>query len=235
MNRTFKRSAMTCPLCWRGVALSVLLLLSAPLYAQKQKGQKEQANKQPSVVVCPAAPVGEGETPLYVLDGKVVTQEVLMRIAPEDIDSISVLRGEKVPALCRGRVADGLVVIKSKADKDPQVKGRIEELLNSLETSASANPKSTQGSACSLKGKVHSVQRNKVSAPTQVKGTSGTKEISGVKETPCYIVDGKQMSPEEIKAILPEKIESIQVFAQGALLPNGQTADKSTLLITTKK
>ncbi|NDE11866.1 MAG: PDZ domain-containing protein, partial [Chitinophagia bacterium] len=67
----------------------------------------------------PAVIIGkEGKTPLYILDGKIVAS--ISGIAPTDIESVSVLKGEMATKKYGEKAADGVIEIISKknAKKD---------------------------------------------------------------------------------------------------------------------
>lgn len=59
----------------------------------------------------------KGPPPLFILDDKEITQELLKGISPEDIDNISVLKNEKATAIYGEKGKNGVVVITTKTHK----------------------------------------------------------------------------------------------------------------------
>lgn len=57
------------------------------------------------------------ETPLIICDGKEITNEAMQKIAPSDIESIDVLKGEAAKALYKEKGKDGVIVITMKQAK----------------------------------------------------------------------------------------------------------------------
>jgi serine protease Do len=87
-------------------------------FAMAQTGEVIITKKNPKDNA-PAVVIGtDGKTPLYILDGKIVTS--ISDIAPNDIESVSVLKGAMAIKKYGEKAADGVVEIVSKknAKKD---------------------------------------------------------------------------------------------------------------------
>ena len=87
-------------------------------FAMAQTGEVIITKKNPKDNA-PAVVIGtDGKTPLYILDGKIVTS--ISDIAPNDIESVSVLKGAMATKKYGEKAADGVVEIVSKknAKKD---------------------------------------------------------------------------------------------------------------------
>ncbi len=87
-------------------------------FAMAQTGEVIITKKNPKDNA-PAVVIGtDGKTPLYILDGKIVTS--INDIAPNDIESVSVLKGAMATKKYGEKAADGVVEIVSKknAKKD---------------------------------------------------------------------------------------------------------------------
>ena len=87
-------------------------------FAMAQTGEVIITKKNPKDNA-PAVVIGkEGKTPLYILDGKIVTS--ISDIAPTDIESVSVLKGTMATKKYGEKAADGVIEIISKknAKKD---------------------------------------------------------------------------------------------------------------------
>ena len=84
----------------------------------------------------PAVVIGtDGKTPLYILDGKIVTS--ISDIAPTDIESVSVLKGAMAIKKYGEKAADGVVEIVSKKNAKKEV------INNSSKNSSSDSTKVT--------------------------------------------------------------------------------------------
>ena len=81
-------------------------------FAMAQTGEVIITKKNPKDNA-PAVVIGkEGKTPLYILDGKIVTS--ISDIAPTDIESVSVLKGTMATKKYGEKAADGVIEIISK-------------------------------------------------------------------------------------------------------------------------
>ena len=95
-----------------------LLVIFTFHFAMAQTGEVIITKKNPKDNA-PAVVIGtDGKTPLYILDGKIVTS--INDIAPTDIESVSVLKGAMATKKYGEKAADGVVEIVSKknAKKD---------------------------------------------------------------------------------------------------------------------
>jgi serine protease Do len=95
-----------------------LLVIFTFHFAMAQTGEVIITKKNPKDNA-PAVVIGtDGKTPLYILDGKIVTS--INDIAPNDIESVSVLKGAMATKKYGEKAADGVVEIVSKknAKKD---------------------------------------------------------------------------------------------------------------------
>jgi serine protease Do len=100
------------------ILFSLLLVSFSFQFAIAQTGEVIITKKNPKENA-PAVVIGtDGKTPLYILDGKIVTS--ISDIAPNDIESVSVLKGAMAIKKYGEKAADGVVEITSKknAKKD---------------------------------------------------------------------------------------------------------------------
>jgi len=100
------------------ILVSLLLVSFTFHLAMAQTGEVIITKKNPKENA-PAVIIGkEGKTPLYILDGKIVAS--ISGIAPTDIESVSVLKGEMATKKYGEKAADGVIEIISKknAKKD---------------------------------------------------------------------------------------------------------------------
>ena len=100
------------------IIFSLLLVSIASHFAMAQTSEVIITKKNPKDNA-PAVVIGtDGKTPLYILDGKIVTS--INDIAPNDIESVSVLKGAMATKKYGEKAANGVVEITSKknAKKD---------------------------------------------------------------------------------------------------------------------
>ena len=94
------------------ILVSLLLVSFAFHFALAQTGEVIITKKNPKENT-PAVVIGkEGKTPLYILDGKIVTS--ISDISPNDIESVSVLKGAMARKKYGEKAADGVIEIISK-------------------------------------------------------------------------------------------------------------------------
>jgi len=94
------------------ILVSLLLVSFSFQFAMAQTGEviitrKNPKENAPAVIISK-----DGKTPLYILDGKIVTS--INEIAPNDIESVSVLKGAMATKKYGEKAADGVVEIISK-------------------------------------------------------------------------------------------------------------------------
>ena len=63
---------------------------------------------------------GSGQTPLYIVDGVEVTQTMLNQIAPETIESFSILKDATATSLYGSRGANGVMIITTKNGRNSE-------------------------------------------------------------------------------------------------------------------
>jgi serine protease Do len=94
------------------ILVSLLLVSFTFHFVMAQTGEVIITKKNPKDNA-PAVVIGkEGKTPLYILDGKIVTS--ISDIAPTDIESVSVLKGAMATKKYGEKAADGVIEIISK-------------------------------------------------------------------------------------------------------------------------
>ena len=122
--------------------------------------------------------------PLYVLDGKEASKDILSKLNPNDIESIHVLKDKSALGIYGEKGRDGVIVITTKAEaakkKNLRLANKVEEVGDTIHT--------------------HSAD---------VVSIIGEKNIT---VNPLYILDGKEISADTMKEIDPNTIESVTVW-----------------------
>jgi serine protease Do len=129
------------------ILVSLLLVSLTFHFVMAQTGEVIITKKNPKENA-PAVVIGtDGKTPLYILDGKIVSS--INDIAPTDIESVSVLKGAMAIKKYGEKAADGVIEIVSKKNAKKEVTN------NSPKNSSSDSTKVTVTIDGDKKGKVN--------------------------------------------------------------------------------
>jgi serine protease Do len=121
------------------ILVSLLLVSFTFHLAMAQSSEVIVTRKNPKENA-PAVIIGkEGKNPLYILDGKIVAS--ISGIAPTDIESVSVLKGDMAIKKYGEKAADGVIEITSK--KNSKKEGIKDVSKNSSKNSSSDSTKVT--------------------------------------------------------------------------------------------
>ncbi len=134
------------------------------------------------------------QQPLVIVDGKETTVEAMHALDPSTIESISVLKDSASMEIYRGCGANGAIVVTLK--KEGQ----------SAKSQANAVPDfRVSGTVAGEQGSA------KVGVTGGIKGINAVF-VNGVKGTPLYIVDGKEVTNESLSKIEQNRIKSISIL-----------------------
>ena len=164
------------------IIFSLLLVSIATHFAMAQTGEVIITKKNPKENT-PAVMIGtDGKTPLYILDGKIVTS--INDIAPNDIESVSVLKGAMATKKYGEKAANGVVEITSKKNAKKDITN------NSTKNSLSDSTKVTVTIDGDKNGKVNTeVDVNMTVVVDGNKVTINGKEVD--ENDPRLQVEGK--------------------------------------------
>jgi len=141
----------------------------------------------------PDAPRSDSVKPLFIVDGVLVDNRQMAALSPNDIESITVLKGKEAVKLYGDEGANGVLLITTKKSKTP------------------ASGAMTTG-------------------PVMIRLSDSTAA------KPLFYLDGVEISPEQMKAINPSDIESINVLrGEGAIGKYGEKGRNGVVLIQSKK
>lgn len=164
---------------------TIVLLENGKVIQEKKLGGNQYSTFSTGIAV--------GTEPLYILDGKEITKSEEMKIDPEYIDKISVLKGEAAIKLYGNRAKNGVILITLK-------KAKIISQLNN-EVVVVGKPKTNDDMLNAL-----------------------------------WLLDGKEMSKEQIQKLSPDSIQSMNVWkGEEATKKYGDKGKKGVIEITTKK
>jgi TonB-dependent SusC/RagA subfamily outer membrane receptor len=193
-----------------------------------------------------------GQKPLFILDGEVISESVMKVIDPNKIESIGILKDASAVAVFGEKGKGGVVQITTKKGKtnDAPAAGRIvlrgvptdnskvlEERVLIVSDTVQLNGKTVFVKSNNLKdGEFMATNFDgagnvieKVKVEIQPKGSS--------KNSPSLIfIDGEKKTKKELDALSPDQIKSVEVLkGESAIKEYGAEAKDGVIKITTKK
>jgi TonB-dependent SusC/RagA subfamily outer membrane receptor len=183
--------------------LGLLWFFAAPASAQEPDKAKGDTKKE--VLTMP-------ENALYIVGGEERSYaEIVGKVTPEDIESISILKGKAGEELYGEKGKNGVVLIK------------IKKIANKTSEDTAEKAVSFDVKELGLKGTLSAITV-----------TKGIERWDG-NDTPLFVVDGVELSADEVQKILVENIKSISVLKGGkAEEQYGEKGKNGVVLITTK-
>ena len=221
-----------------------------------------KGNNKSSVVIKMDAAGGtsNGQKPLFILDGEVISESVMSVIDPNKIESINILKDASAVAVFGEKGKGGVVQITTKKGGGYEVvKGRpldnsrvLEERVLIVSDTVQLNGKTVfvksdnvADDAVELKGKTILLKSNNLKdVEFMAKGLSEADKKSGITfsgspsgSTPGLIlIDGEKKTKKELDALSPDQIKSVQVLkGESVIKEYGPEAKDGVIKITTKK
>ena len=220
-----------------------------------------KGNNKSSVVIKMDAAGGtsNGQKPLFILDGEVISESVMSVIDPNKIESINILKDASAVAVFGEKGKGGVVQITTKKGKtnDAPATGRIVVRGMPLDNSSTFDERvliisdtvQTNGKTILLKSNnlkdVRFMENSLKDIQFMEKGLVESGKKSGVtfsvgpdfKESPSLIfVDGEKKTKKEMDALSPDQIKSVQILkGESAIKEYGAEAKDGVIKITTKK
>ena len=196
-----------------------------------------------------AGGANNGQKPLYVLDGEIISESIMKVIDPNKIEAINVLKGPSATSLYGDKGKDGVIMITTKAgnagkdDRGPIVvrgykidkqaagkDGKIEIVADTV----MANVNSILIKSNNLSD-AKSMSKN-MDEVTVVQGSKIVVKTEGKKVPALIFVDGEKMTQKEMDALSPDQIKSVEILkGDAAIKAYGAEAKDGVIKITTKK
>jgi TonB-dependent SusC/RagA subfamily outer membrane receptor len=209
-----------------------------------------KGNNKSIVIKMDGAGVGSnGQKPLYVLDGEIISESVMSVIDPNKIESINILKDASAVAVFGEKGKGGVVQITTKKGKtnDAPATGRI--VLRGVPTDNSKVLEERVlivSDTVQFNGKTVLLKSNNLKdIQFMEKGLAEAGKKSGVafsvgsdfKESPSLIlIDGEKKTKKEMDALSPDQIKSVEVLkGESAIKAYGAEAKDGVIKITTKK
>ncbi|MDO3694536.1 M56 family metallopeptidase [Wenyingzhuangia sp. chi5] len=156
------------------------------------------------------------KNPLYIIDGKEISDEEFKKINPDDIDNITVLKDKHATEKYGEKGKNGVVEITMKKDNDSTT--QVSKSYPDIKVVSYGDGVKTE----SLGIKQRTIELD-------------AKDLNLIKN-PLYIIDGEEVSDEEFKKINPDDIQSINVLKdKHATDKYGEKGKDGVIEITMKK
>jgi TonB-dependent SusC/RagA subfamily outer membrane receptor len=217
-------------------------------------------NKSVVIRMDGAGTSSNGQKPLFILDGEVISESVMKVIDPNKIESINILKDASAIAVFGEKGKGGVVQITTKkgGSEDAAATGRIvvrgdrviansrilEEGVVIISDTVQLNGKTVLLKSNNLKDvrfmenslkDIRFVERSTVEAGKKSGVTFSVG--SDFKESPSLIfVDGEKKTKKEMDALSPDQIKSVEILkGESAIKAYGAEAKDGVIKITTKK
>jgi len=216
-------------------------------------------NKSVVIRMDGAGTSSNGQKPLFILDGEVISESVMKVIDPNKIESINILKDASAIAVFGEKGKGGVVQITTKkgGSEDAEATGRIvvrgvpldnskvlEERVLIISDTVQLNGKTVLLKSNNLKDvrfmenslkDIRFVERSTVEAGKKSGVTFSVG--SDFKESPSLIfVDGEKKTKKEMDALSPDQIKSVEILkGESAIKAYGTEAKDGVIKITTKK
>lgn len=169
--------------------LILLLLIPVWGFSQNDKTVKDnQPVSETSAKTEKTIGTVDNANPIYVVDGKITDKDIVEKIDVNDIESITVLKGENSIEKYGEKGKDGVVEIYLKKKKEEV--SVLEKLENGIPNLG--------------------IKQNEITGK-QFPGTSCLAFVKTDKE-PIYVLNGIYVQGEEIENLDPNNIESVQIL-----------------------
>lgn len=173
----------------------------------------------------------DGPEPLIIIDGKESSRAEMEKISPDDIESIEVLKGQTAVEKYGEKAGNGVVIINMR---NGQAKGRETDDAVKVDGGGTADIAQEAGD-----GEAEVISTLRVVGGGKISDEGADLKVitlpGNPADQPLYILDGKEITPEEFARIDPAGIESIEVLKdQTAIEGYGDKGRNGVLIITLK-
>lgn len=253
-----KEEKMIAPVSMMDTTKKVMIVQGYKISPEDTLIASKEKSKSVVIRMDGAGASSNGQKPLFILDGEVISESVMSVIDPTKIESINILKDQAAVAVFGEKGKAGVVQITTKkggSDAAP-ANGRIvlrgvptdnskvfEERVLIISDTVKAKGKTILLKSNNLKD-VEFMAKNFDGAGILVEETKGDGKKSGITfsgspsgSTPGLIlVDGEKKTKKELDALSPDQIKSVQVLkGESVIKEYGPEAKDGVIKITTKK
>lgn len=153
--------------------------------------------------------------PLYILDGKEISEQEMQTVDPNTIKSLDVIKNKAATKKYGKKGDNGVILITSK--KDGFSKSENQEIIFENQIN-------------------QKIIKLEVDEDTEIIHERPSNLLSNSKNPPLYIVDGKETTREHMDAINETYIASVFVLkGEQATKQYGKKGENGVIIVTTKK
>lgn len=153
--------------------------------------------------------------PLYILDGKEISEQEMQTVDPNTIKSLDVIKNKAATKKYGKKGDNGVILITSK--KDGFSKSENQEIIFENQIN-------------------QKIIKLEVDEDTEIIHERPSNLLSNSKNPPLYIVDGKETTREQMDAINETNIASVFVLkGEQATKQYGKKGENGVIIVTTKK
>ncbi len=244
-----KEEKMTAPVSMMDTTKKVMFVQGYKISPEDTLIASKEKSKSVVIKMDGAGASSNGQKPLFILDGEVISESVMKVIDPNKIESINILKDASAVAVFGEKGKGGVVQITTKkgGSEDAAVRGRVvfrdlpsdnskvfEERVLIISDTMQLNGKSVILKSNNLKD-IQFMEKGLVEAGKKSGVTFSVG--SDFKEPPSLIfVDGEKKTKKEMDALSPDQIKSVEVLkGDAAIKAYGAEAKDGVIKITTKK
>jgi TonB-dependent SusC/RagA subfamily outer membrane receptor len=244
-----KEEKMIAPVSLIDTTKKVLIVQGYKISPEDTLIASKEKSKSIVIKMDGAGASSNGQKPLFILDGEVISESVMKVIDPNKIESINILKDASAIAVFGEKGKGGVVQITTKKDKtgDAPATGRIvlrgvpsdnskvyEERVVVISDTIQLNGKSVLLKSNNVKDiqfmEKGLVESGKKSGVTFSVGSDFKESLS------LIFVDGEKKTKKELDALSPDQIKSVEVLkGDAAIKAYGAEAKDGVIKITTKK
>lgn len=148
------------------------------------------------------------EKPIYFVDGKKTKEKDVEKLSPDNIETISVLKGDGAIKKYGKKAKNGVIEIttKIKASGMSNINNRQKIVKNNIEV-AEGKPLQAEDQLNSTNN-LSSTNQNKFAS---IESTQNLLSSEVLNSNPLILLDGKEISHQEFVSLKPEKITSVSI------------------------
>jgi len=225
---------------------------------EKQLKERIDTTKESSAKIIIQDNLDGKNSPLIFVNENRISRDELKKIAPNSIESMTVLKDETAIEIYGPEAKNGVILVQLKVDNNLSF-----DQMNLVNYSKNKLPLYVVDGKIVLTSKQMALNPNKIENISVLKGASaialyGNKAENGAiiitsknkdsnhlesirikgnsgKNAPLYILDGKRINGKKLKKINKDTIESIQVYKDNIAIEKfGEKAKNGVVIITSK-
>lgn len=248
-----KEEKMIAPISMMDTTKKVMIVQGYKISPEDTLIASKEKSKSVVIRMDGAGASTNGQKPLFVLDGEVISESIMSVIDPTKIESIGVLKDASAIAVFGEKGKGGVVQITTKKGKTGEAPANGRIVLRGVPTDNSKELKELvliNADTVKSNGKTVFVKSNNLkdvefmaknfdgagNVKEEVKVVVVEKKGSSQNPPSLIFVDGEKKTKKEMDALSPDQIKSVEVLkGDAAIKAYGAEAKDGVIKITTKK